>query len=197
MDQFAVIWSAAQCGFDGWNEIWGDPWLSGTLLVLGYGITGFLLLKTATRLNGRERVLWTLGGAIMVFQAFNTPLDLHAFVWTFGKCLAKAQGWYEIKRQVQSGVFIGLLSVAVILILSCAVLFRRNIVGNLVLIIGIAISTGFTGVKGISLHGLAEYYSRPLGPFFVADWIELGGICLAFLAVMGRRWKMRKQPANT
>lgn len=193
MEQLPVIWTAAQCGFHDWQEIWGDPWLSGTVMVLAYAITGLLLMRTARQLVGRERVLWTICSLVLIFQAFNTPLDMHAFVWTFGKCLAKAQGWYEARAQVQIIVFLSLVSLAAVLVLTCIFVFRRNILGNLVLLSGVTLALGMTAVKAIDLPGVGPVHQQTLGPFFVADWIELGGVALAFLALMLRRRRLARQ----
>lgn len=176
------VWGAAQCGFEGWQSIWGDPWFSGTVLVLSYAITGVLLLRAARGLHGRERLLWTLCGAAFVFQAANTPLDLHAFIWTFGKCLAHAQGWYKMRRQVQFGAAIAVVIVVLALLIIAAIAFRRNIGRNLHLLTGVGIALAFTVIKGISHHDLAAIYGRTLGPFHIADWIELFGISLALTA---------------
>jgi hypothetical protein len=180
------IWGAAQCGFKDWQTIWGDPWLSGTILVLSYAITGFLILRMARRLAGRERWLWMLCGAAFLFQAANTPLDLHAFIWTFGKCLAHAQGWYKMRHQVQAGAAIGVVVVAIVLLVVTTNAFRGKIWRNLQLLLGVGIALAFTVIKGISFHDLAAIYGRTLGPFHIADWVELFGIALALSAALMR-----------
>jgi len=173
--------------------IWGDPLLSGSVLVLAYAITGVLALRTARGLEGRERALWVICGAVLVFQAFNTPLDLHAFVWTTGRCLAKLQGWYKARAQVQLNILIGVIATVGLVLALLGYLFRGKILANAKLVLGVAIAVGFTGVKGISIHGLAALYGRTLGPMKVADWIELSGIALAALAVFQRRRALAKR----
>lgn len=186
MRQLATIRDSLQCGFHDWMDIWGDPWLSGSILVMSYLVSGVLVLRTANKLAGRERSYWSLCGALLVFQAANTPLDLHAFVWTTGRCLAHAQGWYAQRQSVQ--VFF-LLSAAVIAAILCTIVLWRlasSVVRNLLLTMGMAICLGFTLVKGVSLHELAAFYGQPIGPFYVADVIEWSGVLLAFFAAMSR-----------
>lgn len=192
MDQLSVIWTSAQCGFKDWQDLWGDPWFSGTVLFLSYALTGILLLRSASDLFGRERFLWGLCGVIFVFQAFNTPLDLHGFAWTFGKCVAKAQGWYDVRGPVQEFMLKGLLITVLVVLATSIYIFRRNVWRNGLLLTGVLISVGFTIVKGISLKSLAALYTETLGPFFIADWIELFGIFLTLIAVIHRKRRYRR-----
>ena len=197
MDQLPVIWSATQCGFAGWQEMWGDPWLIGSIMVLAYAVTALLLLQRSKLLKGRERAVWTICGLIFLFQAVNTPFDLHSLIWTTGKCLAKAQGWYENRNQVQVFALSALMGMTALILLICIYLFRRNIWGNLLLLIGVIIAVGITGLEVISLHSLIDFYDRALGPFLVGDWIELGGIALVLLAVLFRSRKLRRPQNST
>ena len=193
MNEYSVYAEAARCGYTHWQDIWGDPLFSGTVLVLAYAITGVLTLKTARSFRGRERALWVVCGAVLVFQAFNTPLDLHAYVWTTGRCLAKLQGWYKARAQVQVVLLVGLLAATGLFLAACGYLFRGKIIANGKLVLGVVIAVGFTGVKGISLHELAALYGRALGPMKIAEWIELFGIALAALAVWTRRRVLRRE----
>ena len=191
MSDLVVIKDAFVCGFDDWMGIWGDPLLSGTIFMLSYGITALLIFKAAREATARERHYWRLCGFLFLFQVVNTNLDLHALIWTTGRCLSHAQGWHDHRREVQIAVLIGLALIVALILLVVLIAFFRNIFRNILLTLGVAIAIGFTMVKGISYHDLANVYGRPLGPFQVADVIEYSGIMLALLAALLRLRQLR------
>jgi hypothetical protein len=167
-------------------EIWGDPLLSGTLFMIAYGITALLILRAAHPAPARERGFWRLCGFLFLFQLANTHLDLHALVWTGGRCLAHAQGWYDHRREIQV-MFLALVAVMIVLLLLVVLkLFYRNILQNLLLTAGVTLALGFTLVKGVNYHGFEQVLNRQMGPFYIADLIEFSGIMLALAAAVLR-----------
>lgn len=175
------------CGISDWNKIWGDPIVSGSVFMVSYGGTAFLVLRVARRLAGRERVLWSICGALFLFQVANTHLDLHAFVFTFGRCLAHAQGWYQDRREVQFLVLAAAAALALAMLLVLVLVFRKHISGNALLIAGVGTALGMTLTKGINYHNLERYYGGDFGFFRGADLIEYAGIVLALSAALLRR----------
>lgn len=193
MDQLSTIADAMACGWADWMGIWGDPWLSGTILVCSYFGTGVVVYRVSCGLAGRERGFWRLCSAVLCFQAANTPLDLHALVWTTGRCMAHAQGWYESRKAVQIGFLLTTALLALIIGALAIKRFSAPLRHNLLLTMGLVISLGFTLIKGVSLHGLAAIYGQRLGPFFVADVIEWSGIALAFAGAVRRQQMLTAQ----
>lgn len=186
MDEFIVIKDAFLCGIDSWMGIWGDPLLSGTIFMVSYGVTALLIFRAAREAEARERRYWRFCGFLFSFQFLNTNLDLHALVWTTGRCLAHAQGWYETRREIQVFILIGLSVLVALILLIVLFVFFRNIFRNILLTLGVVIALGFTLVKGINYHGFEQFYNRQLGPFRIADFIEYSGISFAFFAALIR-----------
>ena len=186
MDEFLAVRDAFLCGIDDWMDIWGDPLLSGTIFMVSYGVTALLIFRAARDAEAKERRYWRFCGFLFLFQFFNTNLDLHALVWTTGRCLAHAQGWYETRREVQVIVLTGLALFVAMILLAVLFVFFRNIFRNMLLTLGVTIALGFTVVKGINYHGLEQFYGHQIGPFRVADFIEYSGISLAFFAALIR-----------
>jgi hypothetical protein len=186
MDEVMLIGDAFLCGIDDWMDIWGDPLLSGTIFMLSYAVTALLVFRAARNHEGRERWYWRICGFIFFFQVANTPLDLHALVWTTGRCLAHAQGWYENRREIQVLFLVGLALLLASILLLALFVFLRNMLGNALLTAGVSIVVGFTLVKGINYHGFEQFYGADAGPFHVADFIEYSGIAIALLAALLR-----------
>lgn len=186
MDLAAVYIDALECGVAGWRQIWGDPLLSGTIFVASYVVAAAFIFRVAPQATGRERWLWRLCGFFFLFQALNTPLDLHAFPGAFGRCLAHAQGWYDNRQQIQVAFLIGLAIGAALLFLLTLAVFYRNMLNNLLLVSGVVITLGITLIKGINYHGTEVILGGGSGPFRWADLIEYSGIAIALLAALKR-----------
>lgn len=187
MDQLAIYFEALSCGVRRWNQIWGDPFLSGTIFMISYGVLAVLVFRVAQQSAGKERWLWRLCGFLFLFQVLNTHLDLHAFPGAVGHCLARAQGWYEHRAPVKLAFLIGLAACAILISLVILIVFYRNIAGNLLLVCGVVIVLGFTLVKGIGYKEAEQLYEVQAGPFRIADFIEFSGIVIAMAAALKRR----------
>ncbi|MCV2882362.1 hypothetical protein [Actibacterium sp. XHP0104] len=188
MDWFSKIFTSIPCGIADWTQIWGDPLLSGTVFMIGYGLAGVLMLRIAARTVGRERWLWRICGWLFVFQVANTHLDMHALVVSYGRCLARAQGWYQGRHDIQLVVLIGALALAAAIILGGLVVFYRNILGNALLVLGVTVALGLTVVKAINYHHIEHFYVGVFGQFRGADLIELSGVALALIAAL-LKWR--------
>jgi hypothetical protein len=197
VNELAVIGDALLCGIDDWIEIMGDPLLSGTILMLSYGVTGLLILRAAPEGETRERWYWRACGFLFMFQMLNTHLDLHALIWTSGRCLAHAQGWYESRGEVQLYFLIAVAVLGVLVLCIIMIYFLRNIAGNMLLTLGVGIALGFSIVKGINYHALDQLRNARVGLFYVADSIEFSGIVLAFTAAVIKLRNSRPEPVSS
>ncbi|MFV0359135.1 hypothetical protein [Tropicimonas sp.] len=182
MSDIEVYSSALACGVADWVEIFGDPILRGTVFMLAYGIAAVLMLRVAQQSRGREKWLWWLSASLFLFQVVNTHLDLQGLVWATGRCLARAQGWYEERRKIQAA-FVGVMATVVLIsLLVTALVFRRHILNNLLLVSGVLIAFSMTAVRGINYQGLSTLSRGFQGYLPMVDPVEILGIALAGLA---------------
>lgn len=193
LGQIDIIGAAVACGIKDWWAFAGDPLVSGSVFMASYGLTAWLIFRVAVRTVGKERNYWWLCGWLFGFQVINVNADLHGLVFTVGRCLSRAQGWYEDRHVVQFYVLVGLALVALLIVLLILLSFFRNIVGNLLLTLGVGTAVGLTLVKGVNYHNLERYYAGSFGPFRGGDLIELSGIALAFLAAA---WRLTRKGAR-
>lgn len=187
MTQLLQEYSGAfSCGVSAWSEFWGDPWLTGSVMVVTHLLAAALLFREARALQGFERFAWMLSAVLFVFHAANTPLDLHGLAWATGRCLAHIQGWYDDKEAVQRDVFlvVGLMSGA--LVVATALVLRRDFWRNMLLVLGVGVSVGMMVVKGVTYRPFEPIYRASLGPVSIADIAELIGIALAVLAAFSK-----------
>lgn len=173
---------AFACGVEAWSEFWGDPLFSGTLMMVTYTSAALLTARRARRLRGMERAVWSVAAVLLVFQIFNTPLDLHGLLWATGRCLSHIQGWHAERYAYQRQLLIVVAIALCIIVLALLLVLRRDLTANGLLVIGLSLSLGMTITKGINYHHLEAFYQRPLGPLRIPDVIELTGIACVLLA---------------
>lgn len=69
--------------------------------MLLYGAAGIVLLQVSRRTDGRDRRLWLACAVLFFLRVLNTHIDLHALPGVYGRCLSRAQGWYENRGPVK------------------------------------------------------------------------------------------------
>jgi hypothetical protein len=77
------------------------------------------------------------------------------------------------------------------------IVFYRNIERNLLLVCGVAIIVGFTLIKGIGYKEAEQLYGVRVGPFRIADFIELSGLGIAIAAALKRRVAAQSSRASS
>ncbi len=100
--------SVLSCGVENWHAVWGDPWMGATFLVLGYLAAAVLSFRAAAH-SPETLLFWQIIAALMLVQAVNTPLDLHALVWNIGKCAVAGEGWNTSRQLVRQAVVLAVL----------------------------------------------------------------------------------------
>lgn len=194
-----MVASAAQfvllvTGPDGrWRPGIGDPSLMGWLTVVAYFAAAYFALEAARTSRYGERCLarvapreaanqhqltklWILATVVMVALGINKQLDLQTWFTETMRDAARAQGWYEQRRDFQVA-FIGAIALAGALgTLTLAYQVRRvvNRVAGAVLGLGVIVS--FVVVRAASFH----HVDVLLGTGSVRlNWVfELTGIAL-------------------
>ena len=89
------------CVLGGWAPRIGDPTLMGWATVAAYFAAAILATLAARRATGRQRAFWIGLAVILLALTVNKQLDLQSALTEAGRCISKAQGWYEARRSVQ------------------------------------------------------------------------------------------------
>jgi hypothetical protein len=143
----------AACIAERWSPQIGDASVMGWLTVIAYLVTAALALRVAVRLpGGRIRAFWALVAVLMLFLAVNKQLDLQSALTAAGRCIAKAQGWYNERRVVQVLFIEGLVGAAVLALLGGLYLLRRELAANVIALVGLVFVAGFVMVRAVGFH---------------------------------------------
>lgn len=192
----ALLAEAAAPNSDGWIGRWspgiGDPTFVGWLTVAFYGVTAWLLFGVVGRTPSflsearRERLMWLMLAWLFVVLGVNKQLDLQSAITEIGRMLARDEGWYAERREVQrefvAFVALGAVVVATALVLAA----RRTSVHLRVAIAGTVALLGFVVIRAASFHHVDVALKDEVGGFR-ANWIlELGGISIVLAAAWFR-----------
>ena len=128
-----------------WRASFGDPTILGWLTVVLYLLAGGACYRAGRRSRPatRQRLFWWVLSVIVVFLGVNKQLDLQSLLTDFAKGLARAQGWYENRRAVQSAFVAGFALAALAFALWMAVLARGG---------GWAAWTALAGLSSLGLY---------------------------------------------
>jgi hypothetical protein len=134
-------------------------------------------------------------GLLMLILGVNKQIDMQTWVTEIGRDIAREQGWYEQRRDVQMW-FVAAIAAAGTLALTFALARTRQLLPRHVLaFIGVVVLGCFVLLRTSSFHDVSAFLRKDLLGI-QANWVlELAGIGLiGFCAVMNSWWyrlKMR------
>lgn len=170
---------------EGWIGKWspgiGDPTIGGWLTVLlyfGAAWSSWRVVHLERRrlllLSDHEKTIWWLMLIGLLVLGFNKQLDLQSALTEIGRMVAREQGWYGNRRQIQEA-FVAAVPVAGLTVLAVGVFFvRRQPAATLWACVGVAGLLVFIAIRAVSFHQVDEI----LG-------VQLAGIPLNWLLEMG------------
>lgn len=182
-----------RCGVNRWTSVWGDPLVTGLIIMGLFLVAASLCAGVAVRCDGREKVFWALAAAAALVFAANVHLDLHVLPNAIGQCMAKAQGWYD-QRETARAVFIAGVAISTAaLMLTVVWIFWRQLIANIIVSLGFVLTGGAQAAKGFGRHGWDRLYDVPVGPFRLPDLPDMVG---AALVIIGAALALRRLRAS-
>ncbi len=175
MEQWAIAWRPGI----------GDPTIGGWITVVLYFVAAWgawRVLRHSSELFthrlGRQRALWLVLWLALIFLGVNKQLDLQSLMTDIGRVLAKQQGWYQDRKQVQAAFIVAVLMVALMVTALLVWLYRRTLLCNGLAIVGFVVLMAFIMVRATSFHGSdVLIHSRLMG--LKINWLlECGGLLL-------------------
>ncbi|WP_024843043.1 hypothetical protein [Paracoccus pantotrophus] len=146
-----------------WRPQIGDPEITGWLTVLSYLICFVLAVMVLRRRPaGAARGLWLTTAALTAA----------------GRCMARAQGWYDDRHLVQLAFIAGLvLGVAIALAWATNTL-RGRMRRNGLALAGLALLCGFVLVRAVGFHHVDRLLSLDFAKLGLNFWFENAGLVL-------------------
>lgn len=182
-----------------WKPSVGDPTAIGWIITVAYFVAAFLC-RRAGLAEKKQRVisafpnnywLWFGLAALLLVLGINKQLDFQTFLISLGRAIAKENGWYHYRSEVQfSFVMIaGLLGF--LLFIGLLWLFRKCWRQYWLATTGLAFVILFILIRAASFNHVDYLVSkwRIIGPIRMKYAVELGGVAIigvgAFLKLHG------------
>ena len=171
------------CVANQWSPQIGDPTALGWLTVAAYVACACLGLAVILRgkVQARGRAFWAMLTLLMVFLALNKELDLQSALTATGRCIAKAQGWYEGRRAFQRQFIFGLIAIICVGLGLCIYLLRTELRRSGLALLGLAFVCGFVAVRAVGFHHVDLLIKQSLFGFGMNGVLELTGLGLIFI----------------
>lgn len=176
---FTSIAALRACIADDWTPTIGDPQITGWLTVLAYlGCLALTVLVLKRRPHGVAWGFWLGMAAILTFLAVNKQLDLQTALTATGRCLARAQGWYDDRARVQLGFIAGLIALVLIVLMAVLRSLRGRLRRNGLALLGLAVLCGFVLVRAVGFHHVDRLISMDFASIKFNFWFENAGLAL-------------------
>ena len=176
-----MSYEIVECGVARWTSLWGDPLVTGLVVMALFLVAAALCAATAVRAEGREKVFWALAAFAALIFAINVHLELHLLPKSVGHCMAKAQGWYRQRGSVRAVLVLAAAVMLLALILTTCWVFWRQLIANLTVTLGFALTGGVQSAKGFGPKGVEKLYDIPVGPFRLPDLPDMVGATLVII----------------
>lgn len=180
------------CALTDWSPKLGDNHFMGWVTVAVYVAAGLAAVFAARALTGpdsdmrRERIFWRFAAVLMLFLAVNKQLDLQSFFTAFGRCHAKANGWYEVRGQVQLWFIIGAGLFCLTALAALLLLLRGLLVRLWPALLGLFFVSLFVLIRATSFHHVDELIGLWFGGIRMNWLLELPGPILVMLVALRR-----------
>jgi len=148
----------------------------GWFTVVAYAVVATLCLPVGWRRTGRERAFWIVLSVILYALAVNKQLDLQSAFTAAGRCMAKAEGWYDRRKifQLEFVVAIGAAAIAL-----TAFLFwwmRGHLARSWLALLGTGALLAFVFIRAAGFHHVDHLIDVRISGIRM-NWVfELGGI---------------------
>ena len=164
--------------------------VTGWLTVISYVVCLVLAVMVLRRRPARAaRGLWWVIALLMAALAVNKQLDLQTALTATGRCMARAQGWYDSRRIVQVAFIAGLVLGVVIALLWAAKTLRGQMRRNGLALLGLAVLCGFVLVRAVGFHHVDRLISTDFANIKFNFWFENAGLVLIAINAV---WLLRR-----
>ncbi len=183
------------CALEHWAPGIGDPTIMGWVTVAAYALCALMAGVVARRAPfaragfRRERLFWAGLALLMGLLAVNKQLDLQSFLTALGRCDARLQGWYEIRRPVQRAFIILLLTFTVLGGAALAWVMRHALKRIWPALLGLVLVAGYVLVRAVSFHHMDALINTRLLDVRLKSVFELSGLVL----ILWGAWRMLRR----
>jgi magnesium-transporting ATPase (P-type) len=168
-----------------WRPEIGDPSIMGWFTVASYFACAGVACLAAVRNRKRDDkafALWVTIAILMAVLGINKQLDLQSLLTEIGRQIARAQGWFEMRRTVQFW-FIALFGAIILTVYIWYIItFKSMIRRSWLAFCGLFFLMSFIVIRAVSFHHVDELIQYELGGVRMNWMFELSGIYMILFA---------------
>ena len=169
------------CVLASWSPTLGDPTVMGWVTVVCYLAATVLSAFVSFSQSGRQRVFWLGLSSLLFALAINKQLDLQSALTEAGRCLAKAQGWYEERQAVQLTFIFWVIGISLVAALLSGWVLRRDLGKIWLALVGLSFLLAFISVRAAGFHHFDQFIGMEFSSIRMNWVLELGGIAAIFV----------------
>ena len=129
---------------------------------------------------------WSLFSILLLLLAVNKQLDFQTALTEIGRILARKDGWYESRAQVQRAFVGGLCGFSLVCVVSLWLLLRGLSPAVKMAATGMCFVGVFVLVRASSFHRVDEFLGERLVHLRMNWLLEMGGILVMLAAALLR-----------
>lgn len=187
---FSSLAALRACIARDWTPGIGDPEITGWVTVGAYLLCLWLAVRVLRRRPAAAvRGLWLAIAVLTGFLALNKQLDLQTALTAAGRCMARAQGWYDSRYLVQLAFIAGLVLGVLLALVWAANSLRGRMRGNRPALLGLAVLCGFVLVRAVGFHHVDGLLGAEFAKIRYNFWFENAGLLLIALNAL---WLLRR-----
>ncbi|RUL87325.1 hypothetical protein [Tautonia sociabilis] len=176
-----------------WRPGIGDPTVLGWATAASYLAVAVACARIAWRPAGRpgsagprSAAFWGMLALGMLLLGINKQLDLQSLVTDLGRRLAREQGWYDVRHEVQRLFILGVTGAGLGLLAAVGVVFRSEARRRPMALLGMGFLVVFVVIRAASFHRVDLLLGRGWMGVRVNYLLELGGIACVGLSALRR-----------
>lgn len=193
-----------------WSPQIGDPTVTGWFTVFAYFSSAYLCLRAfmaqkagpprpylpsifallrvirkhfpTVPAPAERAAFWLVMSAVMAALGLNKQLDLQSLLTEIGRSLARSQGWYQMRNQVQYAFILAIVLGALAVMLALLLLLRRRLSEYRIALLGLAFLLAFIVIRAASFHHVDRLIKLEFGPLRANFLLEFPGILIVGLS---------------
>ena len=177
-----------------WYPHTGDPTVIGWTITVVYFVVMFLCYKAGMAAkrkdSGARRIsdsaLWFALAGMLLALGINKQLDLQTLLITLGRQMARLNGWYDLRREVQFGFVVVLAIFGVLSMIALSWWTAGQWRRYWPVLIGVTLLIIFVLIRSASFNSVDYFLGkwRVIGPFSMKYVVELAGVLVVGLAAL-------------
>jgi hypothetical protein len=176
-----------------WRPAIGDPTLAGWITFIAYFVAAAVTLSVFIQKNdGASRRFWFWLMLFLLFLGINKQLDFQTLLTDVGRAMARNEGWYRERRNVQIFFVMAVVAVAFSAFMLVLWKLRMSFREYFFPLLGLIFLLSFIIIRAVSFHHVDRFIRLRITGVKLSYFLELGGIGIILIASLRELVRIRR-----